>query len=461
MTKVKSGNGKSGLFCLFPHAQMINFAGLEKRLFAVMNTDYIYSLCKRAGAVTTDSRSCPAGSVFLALKGENFDGNRFAVSALENGCSHAVVTADPGELDREGKFSGRIIKTDDTLSLYKALARLHRLEFDIPVIAVTGTNGKTTTKELISAVLSEKYSVMATEGNYNNDVGVPKTLLRLAPGHEMAVVEMGASHPGDIKTLVSTAEPTCGLITNVGRAHLEGFGGFEGVKSTKGELYDFLSGRNLFAFVNSGDADLAEMARERGLRTVPYAGGSVGELAPYLGVALSGGSMVRTRLVGAYNLPNVLAAVTVGRYFGVPEDDIAKALEGYEPSNNRSQLTVTEDNELFIDAYNANPSSMAAAVGNFFILNLSRPKKLILGDMGELGDASEEEHQKVVDDLAKKGFRDVWLVGGEFGKTRTSYRRFASVEDVKEEIKREKPRGRSILIKGSHSVGLCELAGLL
>ncbi len=425
-----------------------------------MDIDDIYLLYRNARAITTDTRRMEAGSVFLALRGESFDGNLFAVKALENGCRFAIVDTEPTVLDPSGKYVSRLIKTADTLSVYKEIARRHRREYDIPVIGITGTNGKTTTKELLSAVLATAFNVLSTEGNHNNDIGVPQTLLRLS-GHDIAVVEMGASHPGDIKTLVETAEPTCGLITNVGKAHLAGFGSFEGVKKTKGELYDFLALNHLFAFVNQEDKDLAEMARERQLRTVDYVHGEVSECSPYLSVRLEGGNIIRTKLIGAYNLANVLAAVSVGRHFGVSCKDIKSAIEAYEPRNNRSQLVITSDNELIVDAYNANPSSMAVAVDNFAKTASPRPKKLILGDMAELGDASEEEHQKLVDALSDKGFSDVWLVGAEFSKIETGFRRFQNVEDVKAEIAKEKPRGECILVKGSHSVRLYELAALL
>ncbi|MCD8289791.1 MAG: UDP-N-acetylmuramoyl-tripeptide--D-alanyl-D-alanine ligase [Prevotella sp.] len=426
-----------------------------------MNIDGIFQLCKTAGAICTDTREIISGSVFIALHGANFDGNLFALSALEKGCSYAVVDANPNELDAGGKFAGRMIKVADTLNTYKQVARLHRREFAIPVVAVTGTNGKTTTKELLAAVLGTSYKVLATQGNLNNDVGVPKTLLRLSSEDEIAVIEMGASHPGDIKTLAETAEPACGLITNIGRAHLEGFGGVEGVKATKGELYDYLAENQRFAFLNTADSMLVEMARERHLQTVGYVPGEVAECAPYLSVRLAAGTIIRTQLIGAYNLPNILAAVTVGRHFGVRENDIAAAIEAYRPQNNRSQLTITSANELIVDAYNANPSSMAAAIDNFARITSRRPKMLILGDMAELGAASGEEHEQIVNLLKTKGLSDVWLVGSEFKNVASPYRCFADVDEVKTAISREQPQGKCILIKGSHSARLFELPALL
>ncbi len=426
-----------------------------------MNINDIYRLCKAAGAICTDSRETARGSVFLALHGANFDGNRFAVAAIENGCLCAIVDADPAALDPAGTFAGRLIKVDDTLAAYKQIARLHRREFNIPVIAITGTNGKTTTKELLAAVLAASRRVLATQGNFNNDVGVPKTLLRLSAADEIAIIEMGASHRGDIRTLAETAEPTCGLITNIGCAHLEGFASIDGVKAAKGELYDFLAAHGKPAFVNASDGTLVEMARRRRLRTVDYAAGEAVGCSPFLNVKIAHGATIRTQLIGAYNLSNVLAAVTVGRYFGVPDADIVAAIEAYRPQNNRSQLVKTPCNELIVDAYNANPSSMAAAVDNFALMAARLPKMLVLGDMAELDDASGEEHQRIVNLLKNKGFTDVWLVGEEFEKISSRFRCFDSVEEVKAEISRSKPCGKCILIKGSHSARLFELPPLL
>ncbi len=423
-----------------------------------MTTKELYELYCRQGRYTTDSRDCPAGSLFFALKGASFDGNKFALAALEKGCGYAVVD------DRE-MFSGvdnsRIILVDDVLQAFKDMAREHRRRFSIPVIGITGTNGKTTTKELIAAVLGSKYNVMYTQGNFNNDIGVPKTLLRLTGEHDMAVVEMGASHPGDIKTLVETAEPTCGLITNVGRAHLQGFGSFEGVKKTKGELYDNLALRGKAVFLNTSDPDLVQMAEERGVDTIAYAKGQVANCNPYLSVRLDDGTEIATRLVGTYNLANVLAAVTVGRHFGVEDARIKAALAEYEPSNNRSQLMVTASNRLVVDAYNANPTSMAAAIGYFSQLQTEEPKMAIIGEMRELGEVSVEEHRKIADMLAASGIDTVWLVGGEFAKTGTAFPVFPDEAAVERSIAGNKPVHKCILIKGSNGTGLFRLPTLL
>lgn len=439
-----------------------------------MELSELYKLYQQHPLITTDSRDCPEGSIFFALKGESFDGNRFAKAALEKGCAYAVI--DEREFAEEG--NGRLILVDNVLTTFKELAREHRRRFDIPVIGITGTNGKTTTKELIAAVLGEKYNVMYTRGNFNNDVGVPKTLFSLRPEHEIAVVEMGASHPGDIKALVDYVEPTCGLITNVGRAHLQGFGSFEGVKRTKGELYDFLESHNGLLFLNESNPDLMEMAAQRDFgRIISYGrdeGGNVeGEVidcSPFLNFRwrqhLHAGQMpanayeVETHLIGAYNLDNMLAAIAVGLHFGVSPTQINHALGHYIPSNNRSQLETTEHNRLIVDAYNANPSSMAAAIDNFKLMKAER-KMAILGDMLELGAVSDEEHQKTVDTLAAAGIKEVWLVGEEFGKTHTAFRKFKNVDEVKAAIAAHRPENYYILIKGSNGIHLSQLPELL
>lgn len=439
-----------------------------------MELSELYKLYQQHPLITTDSRDCPEGSIFFALKGESFDGNRFAKAALEKGCAYAVI--DEREFAEEG--NGRLILVDNVLTTFKELAREHRRRFDIPVIGITGTNGKTTTKELIAAVLGEKYNVMYTRGNFNNDVGVPKTLFSLRPEHEIAVVEMGASHPGDIKALVDYVEPTCGLITNVGRAHLQGFGSFEGVKRTKGELYDFLESHNGLLFLNESNPDLMEMAAQRNFgRIISYGrdeGGNVeGEVidcSPFLNFRwrqhIHAGQMpanayeVETHLIGAYNLDNMLAAIAVGLHFGVSPAQINHALGHYIPSNNRSQLETTEHNRLIVDAYNANPSSMAAAIDNFKQMKAER-KMAILGDMLELGAVSDEEHQKTVDALTAAGIKEVWLVGEEFGKTHTAFRKFKNVDEVKAAIAAHRPEDYYILIKGSNGIHLSQLPELL
>ena len=450
-----------------------------------MDIKELYKLYLQHPCITTDSRDCPKDSIFLALKGESFNGNQFAVQALEKGCAYAIVDEAPTN-SQLSTLNSKLILVDDCLQTYKDLAREHRRQFNIPVIGITGTNGKTTTKELIRAVLSECYNVMATEGNFNNDVGVPRTLFRLNDNYDIAVVEMGASHPGDIKTLVETVEPTSGLITNVGRAHLLGFGSFEGVCKTKGELYDFLISHDCPLFVNRDNEHLMKMVKERGeggaLLDIYYYGqsdskdilirGEVISCAPFLKFRwreqdadadyTTEWMEVQTHLIGAYNLDNMLAAITIGYVNNIPFEQINHALENYVPSNNRSQMTVTEHNHLVVDAYNANPTSMKAAIDNFKLMDVPH-KMAIIGKMGELGDVVEEEHQKVVEMLTDAHFEEVWLVGDEFQNIPCNFRKFKDVEEVKEAItaNRQTLTGKYILIKGSNSNKLFQLPELL
>ena len=453
-----------------------------------MTVQEIYNIFLRHSVVTTDSRDCPEGSVFVALKGATFNGNAFAVKALEQGCAYAVVDEDITVGDARAGLSSRLIRVDDSLVTLQALAREHRRRLGTPVIGVTGTNGKTTTKELIAAVLGKKYNVLYTQGNLNNHIGVPKTLLRLTKEHDIAVVEMGANHPGEIRALVNIAEPDMGIITNVGRAHLEGFGSFEGVKRTKGELYDYLAahGDGGVVFINADDADLKQMADERGLvRRVSYGthrhpGMSVrGEAVccnPFLNLrwektegcpsqALSERPLLSTHLIGSYNIYNMLAAAAIGDYLGVAEADISDALAGYVPSNNRSQMTVTESNRLIVDAYNANPTSMNAALVNFRDIEAGR-KMVILGEMGELGADTDDEHVKVMRFLREAAIPEIWLVGKAFRRAGdvvpvAGAVYFDSVEDVKKRIEADKPQQRTILIKGSNAMRLFQLPPLL
>lgn len=407
------------------------------------------------GKVTTDSRNCPAGSMFIALKGATFNGNAFAAQALKQGCRYAVI--DEPEYAGEGT-----ILVEDCLKTLQQLANYHRRQLHLPVIGITGTNGKTTTKELISTVLSRKFNTLYTEGNLNNHIGVPLTLLRLNPQHEMAVVEMGASHPGDIKELVDIAEPDYGIITNVGRAHLQGFGSFEGVIRTKGELYDFLRAKGgATIFIQNENPYLNGIAE--GLTCVRYGqtpglyvSGELISCSPFLSFQWTARGIsheVATHLIGSYNLDNMLAAVAIGRYFGVPDEDISDALASYLPHNNRSQLKETADNKLIVDAYNANPTSMMAALKNFRLIGAPH-KMVILGDMKELGAVSREEHQKVVDYLNECGFERVVLVGPEFAATTHIFQTFQNVDEVLADIQAHKPKGYYILVKGSNSMKL-------
>lgn len=444
---------------------MLNFA-MYLHILIAMDIEALYKIFCEHPVITTDTRDCPQGSIFFALRGETFNGNAFAMKALESGCSYAVIDEMPA-----GIHDGRLIKVDDVLTTLQQLARYHRRALGTKIIGVTGTNGKTTTKELIAAVLGEKYNVLYTQGNFNNHIGVPKTLLRLRPEHDIAVIEMGANHPGEIKTLVDIVEPDCGIITNVGRAHLGGFGSFEGVIKTKGELYDFLRSGHKTVFVDAANPYL--MGMTEGLELVRYSTepldglkvrGEVIECAPCLTFAwgVDGGQQhrVETHLIGDYNILNMLAAATVGITFGVGEQQVTHALASYIPQNNRSQLTVTERNKLVVDAYNANPTSMSAALNNFSVMRADN-KMMILGSMAELGEVSLEEHKKIVEAIKASGIKDVWLVGEEFGKTNHPFRQFADVDEVKQAIMAEQPTGRCILIKGSNSQKLFQLPELL
>lgn len=431
-----------------------------------MNLNELYEVYLRHPEVTTDSRQCPEGSMFFALKGDTFDGNQYATAALQQGCAVAVVD-EPGVVP-EG--DSRYILVDDVLQTLQALAAYHRRQMGIPVVQITGTNGKTTTKELLSAVLQKKFRTLFTQGNLNNHIGVPRTLLRLTREHEIAVVETGANHPGEIAFLCRMVQATHGLITNVGRAHLEGFGSFEGVKHTKGELYDDLAARSCQAFINMEDADLADMAKERGVECIPYIKGEVVSCSPTLTLKWQSPSdnswhTVATHLIGNYNLPNVLAAVTVGLHFGVSPEAIDKALTDYVPTNNRSELRQTEHNSLIVDAYNANPTSMAAALQNFDLIEADN-KMVILGEMRELGSESIIEHQKIINMLSGMNLTEAWLVGKEFHNLDCSslhvpHSLFNNVDEVKERLSTNGISSRTILVKGSNGTRLFLLPDLL
>ena len=430
-----------------------------------MSTEDLYKLFKQYPEVTTDSRTCPEGSMFFALKGENFDGNLYAMQAIEKGCAVAVV--DRTDIIPEG--DKRFVLVEDVLTALQMLAAYHRQQTNIPVIQITGTNGKTTTKELIATVLSKKYNTLFTQGNLNNHIGVPRTLLRLRSEHEIAVIETGANHPGEISFLSQMVQADCGLITNVGRAHLEGFGSFEGVKQTKGELYDDLQTRSCFAFLNTKDTDLTDMAAKRNIKIAPYVDGEVAKCNPMLCLRWychtdEQWHTVQTNLIGSYNLANVLSAITVGLHFGVEPANIDMALEEYVPTNNRSEYRNTGRNSLIIDAYNANPTSMAAALENFKQMSAT-DKMIILGEMRELGADSITEHQRIISILSTMKLCDIWLVGQEFCKSDRStlgkHTVFNNVEEVKSNISSTQLSGRTILIKGSNGTRLFQLPELL
>ena len=429
----------------------------------------LYKLFKKCSGVTTDSRAITDGSMFFALKGETFDGNDFAVQALEKGARIAVV--DRASLQGVKAGKGECYLVENVLETLQRLAAYHRRQFNIPVIGITGTNGKTTTKELVSAVMARKFETVYTKGNLNNHIGVPLTLFGINAKTRAAVIEMGASAPGEIAALVQIAQPTCGLITNVGKAHILGFGSFEGVKQTKGELYDYLRQTGGLAFYNADNPHLCEMMAARsGLQHVPYGvqkqGVEVLEVTaehPFLRFRLPDGAQVETNLVGAYNADNALAALCVGANFGVPEADAIAAIAAYRPANDRSQMVRTGRNTLIVDTYNANPTSMGVALDNF-AKTAFEEKTLILGDMLELGGESATEHTAA---LAKAMTlsKSIFLVGKEFAEAAAKVRCaeakgircFANSAELRAFLEAQPLSGRTILIKGSHGIHLEKL----
>ncbi len=404
----------------------------------------LYALFLQSAGVNTDTRTIRENQLFVALKGENFDGNAFALQALEAGACYAVVN------DTVQAEDPRLVKVPDTLQTLQALAAYHRQQLDIPVIGLTGTNGKTTTKELIRSVLAAKYKVTATEGNLNNDIGVPLSVLKIGADAQLAIIEMGASHPEDLRPLLAVAQPTHGLITNVGKAHLEGFGSFEGVKHAKGLLYDWLKEHDGIAFANGDDAVLQEMLWERGLSCIAYGMQDVQVLPsspeePFLRMQFPD-ALLETHLVGAYNAANVLAALKLGWFFNVPRQDALDAVAAYVPSNNRSQLMKTARNTVIVDAYNANPSSMAVALDNLALVE--GRKVALLGDMRELGADSAAEHSKVV---ARLNGLEAFLVGEEFTRAAagTALKTFATSDELADYLQANPLEGCTVLVKGS------------
>ncbi len=427
----------------------------------------LYSLFSAHPTITTDTRECSEGAIFFALKGDNFNGNAFAMKALEAGCAYAVV--DDAEV---AKLDERMVLVDDVLTALQDLAHEHRRALQTPIVQVTGTNGKTTTKELIAAVLGMVHKVLYTQGNLNNHIGVPKTLLRIRPEHSIAVIETGANHPGEIALLSRIVDADCGLITNVGRAHLEGFGSFEGVVRTKGELYDALRGKSgSFIFLDGDNPHLRVIAE--GLPAITYGlpghgydiEGEVTACTPFVELRWrekgKDWHMVQTHLIGAYNVTNILAAIAVGLRFGVGAEAACRAIAAYEPTNNRSELKETGRNTLIIDAYNANPTSMKAALENFALIPHAH-KMAIIGEMRELGTASAEEHRRVAAQAAALNCEELWLVGEEFREAASeSSRWFPNVDAVKQELLVHPISDRLILIKGSNGTRLFRLPELL
>ena len=419
-----------------------------------MNIQALYQLFLQYPSVQTDTRKLKKGDIYFALKGPNFNGNAFALQALENGASYAVVDENIANNDL------RIIKVSDALETLQALAKYHREQFHIPFIAITGSNGKTTSKELIFAVLSSHYKTYTTQGNLNNHIGVPLTILSIRADAEMAVIEMGANHQKEIESYCLYTEPTHGVITNCGKAHLEGFGGEEGVKKGKGELYDYLRKHNGTAFVYA-DYDYLQTMSASIEHIVKYGQsdgliqGNILSNEPFLEVSISEGlemvSSIKTQLVGDYNLPNILCAAVIGKYFLVPQEKIKAAIENYAPSNSRSQLIQKDSNTIILDAYNANPTSMKAAIENFAHLHAAK-KVLMLGGMMELGNESIEEHKNIISLIKQYLWEKVVLVGGDFAKTGHEFIFFNNSSEAKEWFIQQAFTQTHFLIKGSRSM---------
>ena len=420
-----------------------------------MMTEELYKIFQQYLSVQTDTRKLKPGDIFFALKGPNFNGNLFAKQAIDGGAAYVVID------EKEFEIPGKTLLVPDGLKALQDLALHHRRQFNIPFIAITGSNGKTTTKELIHAVLSSSFKTYTTEGNLNNHIGVPLTILKIKPDAAMAVIEMGANHLGEIASYCKIARPTHGLITNCGKAHLEGFGGIEGVRKGKGELFDHL--RTLthgFAFVMWDYDYLQEMSKgisgiiKYGTQPNDHVIGKVYRNDPFLEVEITQGltpARITTQLVGEYNLPNVLAAVTVGKFFEVPESKIISSIENYVPSNSRSQLISKDSNKIILDAYNANPSSMKLAIENF-ANKKEHNKILMLGGMAELGKESLQEHEQIIELIKRYSWQEVALVGGDFLKLSHPFHSFENSIKAKEWFVKQNFKNSYILVKGSRSM---------
>lgn len=412
----------------------------------------LYDIYLQYPSVQTDTRKLKQGDLFFALKGPSFNANLLAKQALDAGAAYAVVDEAPDIADK------RIIKVDNVLQTLQQLAKYHRQQFDVPFIAITGSNGKTTTKELVHEVLHSTFITYTTKGNFNNHIGIPLTILSVGIDAEMAVIEMGANHQKEIESYCTYTLPTHGIITNCGKAHLEGFGGIEGVRKGKGELYDYIRANNGTAFIMKDYEYLVEMSK--GISNIITYGTADADI---VGKAMSNNEMlevdilkgasienIKTHLVGQYNLPNVLVAVAVGKYFNVPDKKIKLALENYIPSNSRSQLIEKDGNKIILDAYNANPTSMKAAVEN--IAKMQGDKVLLLGGMMEMGEESLKEHQALIDLIAKYKWKDIVLVGGDFNKVNNPYTFFQNSNEAGKWLKEQGYNNTTILVKGSRSM---------
>ena len=417
-----------------------------------MNIEDIYKIYQRFPSIQTDSRKLQKNDLFFALKGPNFNGNYFAKQALDLGAAYVIADEALSFTDE------RIIHVNDVLETLQQLSKLHRNQFQIPFIAITGSNGKTTTKELLHEVLSTTFTTYTTKGNLNNHIGVPLTILKIKPDAEMAVIEMGANHLHEIAGYCDYAQPTHGLITNIGKAHLEGFGSVENVKKGKGELFEFLNWHNGIAFVNADDPSVLELSSP--LKKIIYYG-STGEKScgnilkndPFIEVKLNNAPpiILRTNLVGAYNLPNILAAVCIGKYFKIDAQKIKKAIENYSPSNSRSQLIQQNSNTIILDAYNANPGSMKAAIENFAAMQGDK-KILLIGSMMELGNESEKEHAAIISLIDQYKWDAVVLVGKNFNEVKHSYVNFENAGLAQNWLKNQHIENSQILVKGSRSM---------
>ena len=425
-----------------------------------MDIKELYSVYKKYPSVQTDSRKLKTNDIFFALKGDNFNGNQFAQQAVQAGAAFAIIDEE-FPMDSGTEIAGKTILVKDVLATLQELANFHRKQFKIPFIGITGSNGKTTTKELIHEVLSSTFKTYTTEGNLNNHIGVPLTILKIKEDAEIAVIEMGANHVGEIASYCKIVQPTHGIITNCGKAHLEGFGGMEGVRKGKGELYDHLRTGKGSAFVmwdydylRTMSKDIPEVIRYGTSNSEVE--GSVLKTEPFLQVSINNSkvlSSIKTQLVGEYNFPNILAAVAVGKYFKVPEEKIKSAIENYTPTNNRSQLIEIGSNKIILDAYNANPSSMIAAIQNFAKIK-NENKVLMLGAMAELGEESLQEHQLIIDLISQYKWKEVILVGGDFLKINHPYLKFETAEQANNWLNEQDFKNSYFLVKGSRSIGM-------
>lgn len=415
-------------------------------IFYFMTVEEIYTLYTQHFLVDTDTRKIRKNTIFFALKGDNFNGNTFAKEALEKGAIYSIVDQNTFVDD------DRIILVDNVLETLQKLANIHRHKLNIPIIALTGSNGKTTTKELINIVLSKQFKTKATFGNLNNHIGVPLTLLSMTKDTELGIVEMGANNPNEIAFLSNIAEPDYGYITNFGKAHLEGFGSIEGVIKAKCELYNYLIATNKTIFVNPSNT--IQINKTKDANTILFEESiEFLEINPFVKVRYKN-TEIQSNLVGKYNFDNIAVAITIGNYFGISVQKIKTALENYIPNNNRSQVITTERNKIILDAYNANPTSMKLAIENFDLIASDKNKTVILGDMFELGEKSSAEHQLIVDTVSSYVFDNVYLVGENFYKTTTKYPKFKTLEVFKEYLKDNLIEDNYILIKGSRGMAL-------